>query len=161
MTGLSDHSVDLLTAAQAFHWFREDESRQEFRRILRPDGWVALIWNERKSEGSEFLQGYEQVLKGCSTEYAKVTHRNNPHKEILAWYGNPAAQVYSFEHRTELNLANFLGRAYSSSYVPAKGTRERETITNRLTKLFHENQSGGSVSMQYEAKLFLGQLGTD
>ena len=161
VTGLNDSSVDLVTAAQAFHWFKESESRTEFRRILRPNGWVALIWNERKSKGSQFAQGYELILKECSPEYATVTHRNHPDQDILDWFHNPAAKVHVFEHATGLDLANFLGRAYSSSYVPAEGTPEREVITNRLTQLFRDHETEGSVSMEYEAKLFLGQLGLD
>jgi ubiquinone/menaquinone biosynthesis C-methylase UbiE len=34
-TGLADASVDLVTAAQAFHWFEPSAARAEFVRILR------------------------------------------------------------------------------------------------------------------------------
>ena len=39
--------VDLVSAGQAFHWFDRVEARREFARILKPGGWVALLWNER------------------------------------------------------------------------------------------------------------------
>src|SRR5438132_150300 len=45
-TTLADRSVDFITAAQAFHWFDKEAARREFARILKPRGWVALIWNE-------------------------------------------------------------------------------------------------------------------
>jgi ubiquinone/menaquinone biosynthesis C-methylase UbiE len=51
-TGLDPHSVDLVTAAQSFHWFDHERFRLECMRILKPDAYAALIWNSRdpKSE---------------------------------------------------------------------------------------------------------------
>src|SRR5262245_9983579 len=42
-TALSDASVDFVTAGQAAHWFDATKARHEFRRILRPGGWLALV----------------------------------------------------------------------------------------------------------------------
>src|SRR5690606_1463661 len=47
-TLLPDRAVDVVVAAQAFHWFNTSAVRDEFRRILKPGGWVVLIWNERR-----------------------------------------------------------------------------------------------------------------
>ncbi|MFM1850906.1 MAG: hypothetical protein RIS54_590 [Verrucomicrobiota bacterium] len=55
-TGLPDASVDLVTAAQAFHWFDPVATRREFARILKPGGQVALIWNERLTDTTPFLR---------------------------------------------------------------------------------------------------------
>src|SRR5205085_307068 len=46
-TTLSNHSVDFVVVGQAFHWFDQQSTRAEFSRILKPSGWVVLIWNER------------------------------------------------------------------------------------------------------------------
>src|ERR1700744_1650569 len=58
-TTLEDASVDLVIAAQAFHWFDPVATRREFARILRPQGHVALFWNSRLLDRSPFLAGYE------------------------------------------------------------------------------------------------------
>ncbi|MFI4979975.1 MAG: class I SAM-dependent methyltransferase, partial [Nevskiales bacterium] len=68
-TGLPDASVRLVTAAQAFHWFRPVPTRAEFARILVPGGYVALIWNVRR-EDTAFLRGYEALLRDHAPEYA-------------------------------------------------------------------------------------------
>ena len=60
-TGLEAHSVDLVAAGQAFHWFDRRRARAEFERILKPSGWVALVWNERLTS-TPFLADYEQLL---------------------------------------------------------------------------------------------------
>ncbi|MFQ6113303.1 MAG: class I SAM-dependent methyltransferase [bacterium] len=74
-TTLEQHSVDLVTAGQAFHWFDLEKTRQEFLRILQPNGWVALIWNDRKTDTTPFLEAYEQLLNTYSIDYKKVDHK--------------------------------------------------------------------------------------
>ena len=49
-TSLEDKSVDLITTAQAFHWFDTEKFRSECKRIIKEDGKVALIWNVRDME---------------------------------------------------------------------------------------------------------------
>jgi len=46
-TGLPDRSVDWITFAQAFHWVDVPRGLPELHRILRPDGWVTALWNQR------------------------------------------------------------------------------------------------------------------
>ncbi|HZQ47481.1 MAG TPA: class I SAM-dependent methyltransferase, partial [Verrucomicrobiae bacterium] len=58
-TTLPDKCVDLITAGQAFHWFDREKTRQEFLRILKPQGWVALIWNDRNITTHAFFEAYE------------------------------------------------------------------------------------------------------
>jgi len=49
-TTLPTASVDLITVGQAWHWFDPQAAACEFRRILKPEGWVALIWNRLGNE---------------------------------------------------------------------------------------------------------------
>ena len=73
-TSLNNRSVDFVIAAQAFHWFDKDKTREEFRRILRPNGFVALIWNERQLDSNEFLRDYEQFMLDFGIDYKEVRH---------------------------------------------------------------------------------------
>ena len=61
-TNLPDESIDFVIAAQAFHWFDKEKTRNEFKRILRPKGFAALIWNERQLDINDFLREYENLL---------------------------------------------------------------------------------------------------
>src|SRR5215831_5496944 len=74
-TTLGDASVDFVTAGQAFHWFDLEKTGEEFARVLKPQGWIALIWNERVTTTTPFLVAYEQLLKDYSTEYEQVDVR--------------------------------------------------------------------------------------
>ena len=63
-TTLENGSVDLITAAQSFHWFNQELTRAEFHRILRR-GWVVLIWNTRKTS-TPFLRAYKELVSSIS-----------------------------------------------------------------------------------------------
>lgn len=43
-SGLDDHSVDIVTVAQALHWFDIPAFFEEARRVLKPNGIIA-IWS--------------------------------------------------------------------------------------------------------------------
>src|SRR5205085_2919328 len=73
-TALPSASVDFVTAAQAAHWFDRVKARKEFARILKPDGWCVLIWNERQTDTTPFLQEYEQLLLTYGTDYKEIRH---------------------------------------------------------------------------------------
>jgi len=70
-TTLDNSSVDFITAGQAFHWFEADAARREFRRILKPTGWIVVLWNERQMD-TPFASAYEDLLVKYGTDYTRV-----------------------------------------------------------------------------------------
>ena len=85
-TTLPDDAADLVIAGQAFHWFDVARAAIEARRILRPGGWAALIWNDRQSTGSAFLAGYEALLRTHGIDYAKLLHRHIDEQAIAQFF---------------------------------------------------------------------------
>jgi len=73
-TTLGDESLDFVSAAQAGHWFDRGKARREFVRILKPRGWLVLLWNERVTDSTAFLREYEELLLTYGTDYADVRH---------------------------------------------------------------------------------------
>src|SRR5437763_146059 len=82
-TTLPDESVDFVTAGQSFHWFDRDAARRELRRILRPGGWAALIWNDWSTERSPFLRDYERMLIELGTDYCEVSNRYASDEDLI------------------------------------------------------------------------------
>src|SRR5687768_3532729 len=87
-TGLRDDSVDFVIAAQAFHWFDRDKSREEFLRILKPGGYIVLIWNERQLNSTPFLREYEQFLLKFANDYTRVRHENVGRESLKLFFRN-------------------------------------------------------------------------
>lgn len=155
-TGLPDHSVDLYTASQAFHWFDPVSARQECLRILRPGGWVALIWNGRDPDGTGFLREYEELLDSLPA-YQKTRHRNLPPESINRFMAPGIPQVHVFPNSQRLDWEGTLGRAASSSYFPRPEDEEWAPSVATLGEIFNRHAENGTVEFLYQCKVYLGQ----
>ncbi len=157
-TGLPDASVDLVTCAQAFHWFDLQAARREFARILRATKPVALVWNDRDSAASPFMRAYEAALQSQGPEYTRAHHRNvtdNTADRIATFFGGHLVNRTFANHQT-LDQEALLGRTFSSSYTPAEGTPERAEMARVMLRLFEQHQSNGVVDMLYTTRLYVG-----
>lgn len=160
VTGLPAASLDLAVAAQAFHWFDATRTRDEFRRILRPAGQVALIWNARRATGTPFLAAYEALLVEFGTDYAQVGHRGVGAERLASFFRGPFA-TRRHVNSQELDLAGLQSRLLSSSYIPAAGTPAHAALLARLAEIFAANASDfgrGSVTIDYDSELYFGGL---
>jgi ubiquinone/menaquinone biosynthesis C-methylase UbiE len=156
-TTLDDHSVGVITAAQAFHWFDPETTRIEMQRILRHDGWLALIWNQRDTR-TPFQQAYEAVLRQYVPDYDHLVHTRINDGMIAEFFEESTLQTQSLLNRQILDLDGLLGRMSSSSYVPSPDLPAFDRIVDDLTALFEQNQQNGKVAFDYETRLFIGQL---
>ncbi len=156
-TTLTARSVDLVIAAQAFHWFDQTKARDEFRRILRPDGWVGLIWNQRRLATSDFLRDLEELLITVGTDYQQVRHEN-VYEDIPAFFGANQFRVASFENLQYLDHEALKGRICSASYLPQPGQPNFEMMMDRLAAIFKNHEKDGKVIIEYDAKVYYGQL---
>ncbi len=157
-TGLPDASVDLVTAAQAFHWFDVSACRREFARILRPKGNVALIWNERLVDATPFLVDYEALLRRHATDYAQVNHANLDTAAIAAFYASEGFILAEFPSEQRFDFEGLKGRLLSSSYAPNAGHPGHEPMLGDLETIFHRHAEEDSVAFRYTTKLYLGSL---
>lgn len=155
-TTLAAGSVDAVLAAQAFHWFDPVRARAEFGRILRPSGVVVLLWNERRVEGP-FLEAYEAVLQELSTDYGAVDHRN-AQKHVANFFGDHGYETLSVPNEQRFDRESFLGRAFSSSYVPKAGHPKHAAMRAALERVFDEHARDGMVVFEYDAKAYFGPL---
>ena len=157
-TGLAAGSVRLVTAAQAFHWFRPAPTRAEFARILAPGGYAALIWNVRR-EDTPFLRGYETLLREHAPEYAASGVPAQADLAVIRPFFEPAGFVErSFPYAQQFDLEGLRGRLLSSSYAPAAGTAGHAPMLLALDRLFEAHQREGRVAFEYDTRAFVGRL---
>lgn len=157
-TTLKAKSVDMVVCAQAFHWFNSPETKAEFARILKPGGLAALIWNNRQVEIDEFSIEYEFLLQQQASDYKRVNHQNLTATDFNAFFRDGNYQLTCFPNNQLFDEAGLIGRAFSSSYVPAGDTPEGEAFLAELKKLFHRNQVDGKVNVQYQTEVYLGEV---
>lgn len=155
-TTLPDRSVDLVTAAQAFHWFDPGEARAEFDRILKPDGRVALVWNERKTDSSPFLRDYEALLLRFGTDYAEIRHENVDDEKVLGRFFRHGYRTHVFRNTQTFGFEGLKGRLLSCSYAPQEGHPDHEAMIAELRRIFDLHSDGHPVAFEYDTRLHLG-----
>jgi SAM-dependent methyltransferase len=154
-TTLPDRSVDLVVAAQAFHWFDPANAGAECRRILKPRCKAALVWNTRKTADSAFLDAYEVLLNQYGTDYAAVRHDRADARRLGQFFPHGFERA-TFPHSQRLDAAGLRGRLLSSSYTPADGDPRRAPMLAAAQQLFDRFQQGGAVVVEYETELYSG-----
>ncbi|MFN8177833.1 MAG: class I SAM-dependent methyltransferase [bacterium] len=157
-TTLGDSSVDIVTAGQAFHWFERDAARREFIRILRPGGWVALVWNEREADATPFLVAYEELLRRHSPDYLAVDHRQIDEEVLDAFFGAGGYRSKAFRNRQDFDYEGLEGRLLSSSYAPMPGHPNHAPMLKDLAAMFRTHARDGRVTFEYRTILFYGRL---
>ena len=157
-TGLMDHCADLITVGQAMHWFDLKRTRAEFARVLREPGWCAIIYNNRRTSGDPFHEGYERILIEHGTDYAKVRDSHLDEDRLSAFFAPNGMRSASFENVQHLTHEGLMGRVLSSSYMPQPGHPQHEAMSRSVESHFTEHETGGHVRMEYDCVVCYGQL---
>lgn len=156
-TTLDDDSCDLIIAAQAFHWFEPEGTRREFRRILKPGGYIALIWNERQLNTTEFLREYEQLLLRYGRDYEQVRHEKIDEK-VLSDFFQTEFQRATFPNFQVFDLDGLKGRLLSSSYMPDETDPAFSPMTKDIEGLFTKHAENGRIKVFYDTNIFICAL---
>jgi len=148
---LAAASVDAIVVAQAFHWFDGPRALDEFHRVLRPDGRLALIWNRRRSEQS-LWRSVEAIIgphRGDTPTYDSGAWRNALERsELFA----PAGEFgIAWEQASEVE--QFVDRVLSMSFVAALPAGEREQLAGRLRQAVAGEAR--PLSLGYVCEIFL------
>lgn len=154
-TGLRSTSIDLITVAQAFHWFDTEDTRKEFRRVLKPGGYTVLAWNIQKTD-TAFLQAYADLKETYRIDESPAT--NIDEQQITAFLDSGGFQKIIFPNVQLLNFDALKGQLLSVSYIPLPGHSSYETMISALVQLFVACNENGFVRMEFETQLYWGRL---
>ncbi len=155
-TGLEDHSVNVITAGQSFHWFNVDKTTREFRRILRAPNMVALIWNDRDNKDN-FTSEFENVVSKYSKGY-HGTGSSAISDDLISQFFNWSYGYYQYPNFQELDFDGLVGRYSSASYsLSAEDEKYSKTISS-LKEAFNTYEKNGKVVIKYTTKLYVGKI---
>lgn len=158
-TGLPARSADLITVAQAMHWFDLERTRAEFARVLKPEGCCAVIYNNRHPDSDAFHRAYERFMLEFGVDYESVKKQHVGRKRLVQFFAPAEMKCSTFTNAQSLDRDGFEGRILSSSYIPRPDHERFGEMKVALSKLFDEYQADGAVTIAYECVVCYGQLG--
>ncbi len=157
-TSIKDHSVDLITAGQSFHWFNVPKTRKEFQRILKPDRYVVIVWNNRNAEISQFFREYKTLLNDFGTDYHEVTKKKIRKKDFSDFFGTDNYERFLRPNRQWLDYESLRLRLLSTSYIPPEESDSYPLMIQRLKELFNKYQIDNFVELDYETEMIIGKI---
>lgn len=157
-TTLEDRSVDFVLSGQAFHWFEPAATRREFARILKPEGWIVVVWNERLTDTTPFLRDYESLIQKFSTDYIKVNESYPREERMRNFFGATAFRSHKLPNFQECDFEGIAGRLRSSSYMPAADHPNSAPMMAELHRIFDAHNQDGKVRLEYTTRIYFGHL---
>ncbi|NJL69534.1 MAG: class I SAM-dependent methyltransferase, partial [Microcoleus sp. SM1_3_4] len=153
---LPDRSIDLITCFQSFHWFNPVLSLPEFRRILKPGGRLAVVWNLR-DRSDPLTLGYTQIAKSGSQNHP-AEKRDRAIDPLQASFDFTDVRSCDFANRQDVDLTGLIGRATSASYIPKSGPQLEKVISD-LTELYEAHCGDRTfVSLVYKTRVYLANV---
>jgi SAM-dependent methyltransferase len=156
-TGLADGSVATIFCAQALHWFNTEATRLEWRRILRPGGSAALVWNNH-DETDAFVADFVALMRACGTGTREIMASSVGAQTDNVLFPGGGGETVAWPNAQVVDFAGLLRRVGSNSFMPKRGDANFAATEARLRALFERHQSGGTVRIAYRTVAVFGPV---
>lgn len=158
-TELEDKSLDLITVAQAFHWFNKEDSFREFKRILKDDGKVFIVWDDFVRDYNDFSKEFSSALGTYRTVKSNSEEKRPTRNQMIdEFYKNNNYVTTSFKHEIYQTFDGIKGGALSASFTPKPGEGNYENFIIELQRVFDKYQINGCVCTAFRSVCYLGRL---
>jgi ubiquinone/menaquinone biosynthesis C-methylase UbiE len=157
-TSLPDKSVDLVTAAQAFHWFDQEKFRLECKRILKQEAKVALVWNSRDFTSPLIIKNAEICKKFCPNFYGFSGGIGEDQEVFKRFFRDGKYEFVRIPNDLIFDFEGFLGRNLSASYSPKPNDKEYQYFVEAVADLFEKYSQNGKVVMPNFTRSYLGNV---
>jgi SAM-dependent methyltransferase len=153
---LADSSADAVTVAQAFHWFRAAEALAEIRRVLRPGGGFALVWNAR-DQRDPAQAAISEILEALGRGTPRWKHEGDWGRVVDASGLFTPCETATFDHAQTLDQDGLVERVCSISFVAAAPRDVHGEVEARVRAI--ARAAGGTVRLSYVTELYLAFVG--
>lgn len=153
-TTLKENSIDLVTAAQAFHWFDKTAFKKECQNILKPGGAVVLVWNDRNENADVIKANFDINGKYCSNFKGSSNGFNFDDARKFFSYELKEAR---FENIITYDKETFIARNLSSSYAPDARDDRYDDYIKELELLFERSSKNGFLEYPYTTICYIGK----
>ncbi|MBP1550806.1 MAG: class I SAM-dependent methyltransferase, partial [Oscillospiraceae bacterium] len=156
-TVLIENSIDIITVAQAFHWFDVKEFYRECKRILKPNGYIILIWNTRDLSDTLNKDSYKIFEKYCPEFKGFSGGMTEDDIRIKDFFNNRYKKL-CFENPIVYTKETFIKRCLSASYSLTVNDNRFMEYIEELDKLFEKYSVSGTLIMKNYTIAYIGTL---
>jgi len=151
---LPDASVDAVTVGQALHWFKIEEARPEFLRVLKPGGLVVVVDNRSRDYETPLMQACRAFQREHFTDLGTAAE---PPLRVVKLFEEVSFNQHKIPFSFSCSRQVFQGGFLSSSLAPQVGTAEYMRCTEGLSVIFDQYQAGGKVELHFETVIYWGR----
>ena len=156
-TTLPNTSVDLITVAQAFHWFDRKAFKNECKRILKPNGKILLVWNDRDINSNVIKDNFA-VNKIFCPNFKGSSNGIDFSKDAFKDFFDGEYEMTEFDNCLVYDRDAFIARSLSSSYSPKKNDPAYDEYVKALESVFNKHQTNGIVKYPYITRCYIGTV---
>ncbi len=156
-TKLPDNSVDLITTAQAFHWFDTKSFKEECSRIIKPNGKAFLIWNTRDTEALINQKLHSVYSKYCPN-FKGFSGGTKPHDDRIKYFFDNNYEYITFDNPLYFDREKFINRSLSGSYSLKKGDSNFDLYIEEIENIFDEFETDGIVKIENQTVAYIGTV---
>ncbi len=153
------HSLDAVTAAQAFHWFDRDGFKKECRRILRPGGTVFLVWYHRDQNDPTLADLFTVNRRYCPRfkGFSGGVKEAEP-EQYADFFRDGRVNYREFPHAVTVDAAGFVGRSLSSSYAPVEGDPAYAGYVRELGEVYRKFAGPEGLQLRLVYQVYWGEV---
>ena len=157
-TELPENSTDIAFAVQSFHWFDQIKLKKEVSKLLKPDGFFAIVWNDWVDDNNEFSKEYFKYINTWNT---KLTGKKYQHKNIddrKNFFINGEYKTYTFIHSKDYSLDMLIGLSKSLSYAPKQGSEFYDEFIDGIVIIFNKYKNQDMVHFDFHTEMYIGRI---
>jgi ubiquinone/menaquinone biosynthesis C-methylase UbiE len=156
-TTLADNSIDIVAAGRAFHWFDTQAALAEFRRILKPQGWLVLASLGRAKNQSPQSLAFEHLLTthGTDITYVRASYRVHENLDSIFITGHHNIELTGEQH---LDWISFRGVSMSLSMTPSPDATTFPAFDLALRTHFDTFATNGIITIATTCWLNAGHI---
>ena len=153
-TRLPNDKFDLIVSAQSFHLFNSVRAKEEFLRIIKPNGKMAFIWYHwnTNQEVTQKIQRLFYIFR----EKQNQKERSQIELDFFNKLFYPNKVQYNIVDTIQQKFSKneFLNSMLSSSYAPSPNDKLFEDYLEEVEKIFNHFEKSGYIEYSFNLVIY-------